>query len=48
VPGEDATDTDLAVFLAQTYGAWADCHDQLVAVGEDMARWDQKKIPTQK
>ena len=48
VPGEDATDTDLAVFLAQTYGAWADCHDQLKAVGEDMARWDQKNTPTQK
>jgi hypothetical protein len=45
VPGESATDTDLAVFLAQLWGAWADCYDQLTAVGEDMARWDQKNIP---
>lgn len=48
VPGEQASDTDLAVFIAQLWGAWSDCYDQLVAVGEDMERWSQKNIPTQK
>ena len=48
VPDATATDTDLAVFLVQLWGAWADCHDQLTAVGEDMAIWDQYAIPTSK
>ena len=48
VPWVGASDTDLAVFMAQLWGAWADCHDQLTAVGEDAARWDQKNNPAQK
>lgn len=34
--------------MAQIYGAWADCSDQLKAVGEDMAIWNQKNTPTAK
>jgi hypothetical protein len=34
--------------MAQLWGAWADCYDQLGAVGEDAARWDQKNNPAQK
>lgn len=48
MPGGQATDTDLAVFVAQLWGAWSDCYDQLAAVGEDMDRWSQKNMPTQK
>ena len=48
VPWVGASDTDLAVFMAQLWGAWADCYDQLGAVGEDAARWDQTNRPAQK
>lgn len=39
VPGGQASDIDLAVFIAQLYGAWADCSDQLTGVGNDLQAW---------
>lgn len=37
VPGIEASDTELAVFMLRGEDAWADCRDALKAVGELVA-----------
>jgi hypothetical protein len=36
---EQPTDVDLAVYLVELWGAWADCSDQLTSVGQTIQTW---------
>jgi hypothetical protein len=36
VPGDEAGDTEVAVFMALTWSAWKDCHDRLEGLGRDL------------
>lgn len=36
VPADEAGDTEVAVFIALTWSAWKDCHDQLEGLGKDL------------
>jgi hypothetical protein len=40
IPGEGATDTDLAVFLLRGEFAWRDCRDNLESVADLLASQD--------
>ena len=36
VPGAEAGDTEVAVFMALTWSAWKDCYERLEGLGKDL------------